>query len=155
MNATELDHHRLRIDYSVTKRAHTPSKFLSLHVVLFSNCSLLFKHLESIWVFVQHRIIDQMDIIPVVHHHRIVDHIDDIVVIIADLGSLSFVHFFSYNSSICLDRILAVEVALVVDHDQDLDLDHDEVRIIIHSFDLPKSVLAGDRRRRSPGYAHN
>lgn len=26
MNATEVDHHRLRIDYSVTKRAHTPSK---------------------------------------------------------------------------------------------------------------------------------
>ena len=27
LNATEFDHHRLRIDFSVTKRAHTPSKF--------------------------------------------------------------------------------------------------------------------------------
>ncbi len=27
LNSTELDHHRLRIDYSVTKRAHTPSEF--------------------------------------------------------------------------------------------------------------------------------
>lgn len=26
LNSVELDHHRLRIDYSVTKRAHTPSK---------------------------------------------------------------------------------------------------------------------------------
>lgn len=26
LNATEVDSHRLRIDYSVTKRAHTPSK---------------------------------------------------------------------------------------------------------------------------------
>ncbi|CAF3923802.1 unnamed protein product [Rotaria magnacalcarata] len=28
LNASELDHHRLRIDYSVTRRAHTPSKFI-------------------------------------------------------------------------------------------------------------------------------
>jgi hypothetical protein len=25
LNSVEVDHHRLRIDYSVTKRAHTPS----------------------------------------------------------------------------------------------------------------------------------
>ena len=29
LNATEVDHHRLRIDYSVTKRAHTPSQYSS------------------------------------------------------------------------------------------------------------------------------
>lgn len=28
MNSVEVNHHRLRIDYSVTKRAHTPSKNL-------------------------------------------------------------------------------------------------------------------------------
>lgn len=27
MNSVEVDHHRLRIDYSVTKRAHTPSNY--------------------------------------------------------------------------------------------------------------------------------
>ena len=30
LNATEVDSHRLRIDYSVTKRAHTPSKTFRL-----------------------------------------------------------------------------------------------------------------------------
>ena len=40
LNAVELDHHRLRIDYSTTKRAHTPSKDLQ---------SLI--SIEYLWVF--------------------------------------------------------------------------------------------------------
>jgi hypothetical protein len=34
LNSVEVDHHRLRIDYSVTKRAHTPSNYFQLLIFI-------------------------------------------------------------------------------------------------------------------------
>jgi hypothetical protein len=82
LNSVEVDHHRLRIDYSVTKRAHTPSNYFQL-LIFITVFFVIEKHREFIWVFVQHLIIVQMAIAIVVRRHQIKDHIiDDIIIII-------------------------------------------------------------------------
>ena len=94
-----------------------------------------------------------MDTVRVVHHHRFENRIiDDIVIVILDLG----LFIFSWRrkcSSICLDHVPVVEVAVVavVDHDRDVV----STMHIFQNFLWRIFSSGGDRRRRSPGYAYD
>ena len=122
MNSAEVDHHRLRIDYSTTKRAHTPSRILKDHLPNWNNS--FFQHRGFTWVSVQHLTNVRMVIVIVVHHHRNVNLlIDDIIIII--IVVVMIIH---------PDHVHAVVVVRVVDQDLDVMI-VDVVVLAMHMID--------------------